>query len=121
MPDEFPPLPSQLIAAVLTEGGADEDTARDQSGRIMEALITAGYLVRSGAGLPITPWNVDKPHRCPLCHAVAIDMGRPRWWRVYTCHRCEGRFTRWPSLARLLPHAGVQCSEHRTTEGNTDA
>jgi len=119
-PDDFPPLPSEVIADVLVEDGADEDTARKWSARIMVALIKAGYLVCSGAGLPVTRWNSDKPHRCPYCHDVAIRTGRPRWWRVYTCHRCEGRFTRWPVLARLLPHVDVQRSERQTSERNTD-
>lgn len=60
-------------------------------------------------------WNDDKPHRCPKCHAIAVDMGRPTSWWVYTCCRCGAKFTRWPRLSRLLPKAGVRCSEHRTT------
>jgi hypothetical protein len=72
-------------------------------------------------------WNDDKKHRCPDCHAVAVDMERPSSWKVYTCCRCGTLFTRWPRLARLLPKAGVRCSEHAapvlsgtgTTEGET--
>jgi ribosomal protein L37AE/L43A len=58
-------------------------------------------------------WNIDKNHRCPECHAVAVDMGRPRSSRVYTCCRCGVRFTRWPRLAWLMRDVGVQCSVHR--------
>lgn len=61
-------------------------------------------------------WNFDKPHRCPHCHAVAVSIGNhPTSWWIYTCCRCATRFTRWPRLARLLPSAGVMCSEHRPT------
>ncbi|MFB8122058.1 hypothetical protein ACFVG1_12795 [Streptomyces bacillaris] len=59
-------------------------------------------------------WNVGKPHRCPECHAVAIDMEAPKSWRIYTCCRCATRFTRWPTLAFVLPHTGVRCTEHHT-------
>jgi len=58
-------------------------------------------------------WNYDKKHRCPSCHAVAIDMERPSKWKVYECCRCHARFARFPRLARVLPFAGVMCSEHR--------
>lgn len=58
-------------------------------------------------------WNEDKKHRCPQCHAVTVDMERPKSTRVYTCCRCESRFTRWPRLALLMRNAGVMCSEHR--------
>lgn len=57
-------------------------------------------------------WNHDKPHRCPECHAIAVGVERPRWWRIYTCCRCAARFTRWPRLARVLPDAGIRCGEH---------
>lgn len=99
----LPPLPSEVVCAVLVEDGAGPDTALEQSGRIMKALLDAGFVVRSGEGLPPLPWNSDKPHRCPLCHDVAIPLGRPRWWRLYTCNLCASRFARWPILARLLP------------------
>lgn len=62
---------------------------------------------------PVLRWNTDKHHRCPACHAVAIDMERPARRRVYTCCRCRTRFTRWPRLARFLPEAGIRCSEHQ--------
>lgn len=62
---------------------------------------------------PVVRWNPDKPHRCPSCHAVAVDQERPRPTRVYTCCRCGVRFTRWPRLARVLRDVGVACSEHR--------
>ncbi|WP_330173032.1 hypothetical protein OG875_05135 [Streptomyces sp. NBC_01498] len=58
-------------------------------------------------------WNHDKPHRCPNCHAVAVSLERPKWWRIYTCCRCDARFTRWPRLAPVLNDAGVMCREHR--------
>jgi len=64
-------------------------------------------------------WNFDKPHRCPDCHAIAIDLERPKPWRIYTCCRCGTRFTRWPHLAWLLPSAGIRCSEHRPHTART--
>ena len=66
------------------------------------------------SGQPENPlrWNEDKKHRCPRCHAVAVDTERPRSWRVYTCCRCAARFTRWPVLARFLRQAGTCCSAH---------
>ena len=75
-------------------------------------LESMGFHVIPGADLPVTAWNEDKPHRCPRCHAVAIDMERPRPWRVYECCRCAARFTRWPRLAPVLPSAGVMCPGH---------
>lgn len=62
-------------------------------------------------------WNSDKPHRCPQCHAVAVDMPLPchSLW-VYTCCGCGILFTRWPFLAKILPSAGVRCSYHRTPD-----
>jgi hypothetical protein len=63
-----------------------------------------------------TRWNYDKPHRCPECHAITIDLEAPRSWRVYTCCRCSCRFARWPRLAWLLPKVGIRCSEHRPTD-----
>lgn len=62
---------------------------------------------------PVERWNTDKPHRCPRCYAVAIDLERPRWWRIYTCCRCRTRFGRFPRLAWLLREVGVRCSEHQ--------
>jgi len=62
-------------------------------------------------------WNSDKPHRCPECHAVAVDLERPSRWKVYECCMCHALFARWPLLARFLPKAGVRCSEHRVCEG----
>lgn len=64
----------------------------------------------------VVRWNDDKPHRCPECHAVAVDMPLPlRSVWVYTCCRCYTRFARWPHLARLLPKAGIRCTQHRNT------
>lgn len=77
------------------------------------ALEAEGFHIVSGGELPTARWNADKRRRCPRCHAVAVDMGRPRSWLVYECCRCASRFTRWPRLAALLPFAGIRCSEHR--------
>ncbi|MEU8740536.1 hypothetical protein AB0K62_13535 [Streptomyces halstedii] len=65
---------------------------------------------------PTVRWNTDKPHRCPDCHAVAIDMEKPKSYRVYTCCRCGTRFTRWPILAFMLPRVGIRRTEHTTKE-----
>jgi hypothetical protein len=75
------------------------------------ALQAEGFHVVPGAELPVNRWNADKKHRCPRCHAVTIDVGPPRSWRVYRCCRCATLFTRWPLLAWLLPDARVYCSE----------
>lgn len=121
MPDTFPPLPSEIVADVLAEHvGLGEDAKWRQSAYVMEALTAAGYLILRGDRLPAARWNVDKPHRCPRCHAVAVDLERPRWWRVYTCCRCGARFARWPWLAPVLNNAGVRCSEHRTSPERAD-
>jgi hypothetical protein len=80
---------------------------------VIITLEAEGFHIVSGAELPAARWNSDKRHRCPRCHAVAVDMGRPRSWLVYECCRCAARFTRWPRLAGLLPFAGIRCSEHR--------
>lgn len=80
---------------------------------IETTLLAEGWHLVSGADLPVARWNADKPRRCPSCHAVAIDVGRPRPWLVYSCCRCASRFARWPLLARLLPLAGVRCTEHK--------
>lgn len=58
-------------------------------------------------------WNDDKKHRCPHCHAVAVDMEKVRSLAVYECCRCHVRFSRFPRLSILLPKRGVRCSEHR--------
>lgn len=58
-------------------------------------------------------WNTDRPHRCPSCYAVAVDLERPRSTCVYTCCDCGVRFARWPFLGRVLRKAGVMCSVHR--------
>lgn len=65
-----------------------------------------------GQPAQVVRWNDDKPHRCPSCHAVAIDMERPRPWRIYVCCTCGTWFSRWPRLGLLLPIAGVRCSTH---------
>lgn len=61
---------------------------------------------------PVYPYNYDKPHRCPECHAIT-DPRRLCKWFVVTCCRCGTRFTRWTRLAWLLPRLGVVCDEHR--------
>jgi len=72
--------------------------------------------IEATAAKPVR-WNFDKPHRCPACHAAAVDMDpHPTSWWIYTCCRCGVRFTRWPRLAWLLPNAGIRCTEHRTEE-----
>ena len=68
------------------------------------------------AGNQVVPWNRDKPHRCPECHAVAIGMERPSRRKVYTCCQCGVRFARWPRLAAVLGEAGVRCSGHMLTQ-----
>lgn len=57
-------------------------------------------------------WNEDKPHRCPQCHVVAIDMEKPSKWRVYECCSC-GTWFAGTKVAKLLPFKGVRCSVHR--------
>jgi hypothetical protein len=57
--------------------------------------------------------DIDKPHRCPECWAVASygdrfpwkrqDGIRIRWWRSYRCACCGQRFARWPWLPREHP------------------
>lgn len=115
------PDPHEVIRSILAEPRryanyrASEDTCReDQQARALRiGLPQNGFLIIGGHRLPVTRWNDDKPHRCPWCHAVAVDMERPSRWRVYRCCRCRARFTRFPHLARWLPFAGVRCSEHR--------
>jgi len=63
---------------------------------------------------PVWKWNGDKPHRCPNCHAVAVDMELPKSWRIYTCCTCGARFARWPWLTPALHEAGIRCRYHRT-------
>lgn len=62
----------------------------------------------------VEKWNVDKPHRCPECHSVAVSTESPSSWTVYTCCRCGIRFSRWPRLWRFLRDAGVACTDHGT-------
>lgn len=57
-------------------------------------------------------WNVDKPHRCPACHAVVVHERRPSRWRLYQCCRCGCRFARHPWLAPLLPLTECDSDEH---------
>ena len=46
----------------------------------------------------VQPWNWDKPHRCPVCHTIAVWQGRPSWKHVYRCCHCKALFARWPGL-----------------------
>lgn len=62
--------------------------------------------------MTVQRWNEDKKHRCPRCHAVAVDLEQPSRWKVYTCCRCSTRFSCFPRLGLLLPDVGVRCSEH---------
>lgn len=57
----------------------------------------------------VRPADIDKPHRCPTCWAVAVEGEPVRWWRVYRCCRCNSRFARWPWLAPVLPDVGIRC------------
>ena len=115
----MPELP-EVMRSILAEPRrytsyrASMDTCREdhQARALRIGLERNGFLILSGSRLPVTRWNDDKPHRCPWCHAVAVDLERPRRWRVYECCRCHARFTRFPWAARLLPFAGVRCSEH---------
>lgn len=107
MNDKQQAIRSALDAIPASPGNMAAETCIEMT------LLAEDWHVVSGAELPVTRWNADKPDRCPVCHAVAIDTGRPRPWLVYECCRCSARFARWPGLARLLPFAGVQCSEHR--------
>lgn len=62
-------------------------------------------------------WNTDKTWRCPVCHTVAIDIGKPKRWAMYECcnSKCGALFSRFPKLATLglVPDKGIQCSEHK--------
>jgi hypothetical protein len=108
-------FPTDIIATTL----AQQEYQQMHAGawiviahEVQHGLNTAGYHIVSSAELEVARWNADKRHRCPRCHAVAVDLEQPRWWRVYTCCCCGSRFTRWPSLAWLLPDAGIRCAEH---------
>jgi len=59
----------------------------------------------------IMQWNLDKPHRCPSCHAIYIER-QPSRFVIYRCCRCGVGITRWPWLAPILPDRGVVCEEH---------
>lgn len=67
---------------------------------------------------PVQRWEWDKPHRCPECYAVAIDLERPKSYKIYTCCQCSARFTRWPRLERWLPDVGVRCQQHTNHPAN---
>lgn len=83
-----------------------------RTGHTWLAQTLQGEPVASQARTPVQEWNHDKPHRCPECHAVAIDTEDARRLAVYECCRCQTLFSRFPSLGRLLPKRGVRCSEH---------
>lgn len=61
-------------------------------------------------------WNDDKPHRCPACHAIAIDKERPSPLKIYTCCQCDVRFARWPKLRWVLRDVGIVYTVHRSAE-----
>lgn len=75
--------------------------------------MTARWAVSDQSREPAMRWDLDKRHRCPSCWAVAIDDRVPSKREVYQCCRCGRRFCAFPWLARVLPFAGVACSEHR--------
>lgn len=66
-------------------------------------------------------WNIDKPHRCPECHSVAVAGDTPKSWRVYACCRCSTRFTRWPRIAWLLPFRADSCDCNTVWEDDPDS
>lgn len=55
-------------------------------------------------------WDFNMPHRCPLCHVVAVQ-GKASRWGSYTCCRCGTEFARFPRFP--WPRRGVVCPEHR--------
>lgn len=118
--------PHEAIRSILAEPRrytnyrASDDKSREdhQARALLIGLPQNGFLVIGGRRLPVTRWNDDKPHRCPWCHAVAVDLERPRPWRVYQCYRCGARFARYPWLGRWLPFTGVRCSEHAKGAGD---
>lgn len=57
----------------------------------------------------IQKWNIDKPHRCPECHTIAVSGYRPKWYRVYTCCQCKTEFCKWPKLGFVFRHAYDTC------------
>lgn len=79
---------------------------------IETTLLAEGWHLVSGADLPVARRNADKPHHCPRCHVIALPWPRSSW-RVYSCCSCGTRFARWPLLARLLPLAGIRCTDHK--------
>lgn len=108
------PYPDDVIADELRRILPDvaELDVMKRTASILAALTDAHYEWVHTSKLGVRCWNADKPHRCPGCHAVAVDLERPSSLRVYTCCRCGSRFARWPRLARLLPDVGIRCSEH---------
>lgn len=60
----------------------------------------------------VEPWNDDKHHRCPRCHAIT-DPEHVSRWAVVTCCRCGTNFSRFPRLAWILPKRGVVCDQHK--------
>lgn len=65
-------------------------------------------------------WNVDKPHRCPKCHAIPEQDGKTdrSSWRVYRCCTCGTLFTRWPKIAWFLKIVDcTYCSKTDKGEG----
>lgn len=68
------------------------------------------------SGAPVAKWDPGRPHRCPSCCAVASGTGPVSAWKIYQCCRCLRRFCAYPSVAALLPSAGITCPEHRDRE-----
>lgn len=66
----------------------------------------------------VVKYNDDKPHRCPVCHAITVYYdGAPPARRLLTlasvtCCRCGTEFTRWPDLPVII-RRGIACEDHR--------
>lgn len=71
----------------------------------------------------IRPWNWDKPHRCPTCHAIHYSDDPMMWQRVYRCCRCSTLFARWPRVALWMWAFGRQpvhqCVDHDQEEAKS--
>lgn len=72
----------------------------------------------------IRPWNWDKPHRCPVCHAIHFTEEPLNWKRVYRCCRCKALFARWPRLALWVWALGLrsvsECVDHESAETDSE-
>jgi hypothetical protein len=56
----------------------------------------------------VARWDEHTPERCPTCYAIT-DPDRRAAHSVVVCCRCGQEFTRFPRLARFLPHPGEVC------------